>query len=51
MVLAPNPVGTNEQFIISVDVTLSTWERIKKLTWNAVKRFTWKRVSEGEVND
>lgn len=47
--ITPNPVNTNEQFIISIKVTQTTWDKIKKLTWNALKRFTWGQVEDGDA--
>lgn len=48
--MTPNPVNTGNQFIISVAVELSTWERLKAYTWALIKRFTWKNVKEDSLD-
>lgn len=47
--ITPNPVNTNEQFIISVKVTQSTWAWLKKFTWNTLKKITWDQIRNGDV--
>lgn len=47
--ITPNPVNASEKYVISVAISQSTWDKIKKLTWNALKRFTWGQVEDGDV--
>ncbi len=47
--ITPNPVDANEQFIISVKVTQTTWDWLKKFTWNTAKGFTWNQAKNGEI--
>ena len=44
--LTPNPVNVNGKYVISVEVTQSTWERLKKFTWAAVKKFKWNQTAD-----
>lgn len=47
--ITPNPVDTNEQFIISVKVTQSTWEWLNGYTWGSIESRTWKDIENGEI--
>lgn len=47
--ITPNPVSTGEKFIISVKVTQSTWDWLKKFTWNTAKGFMWNQAKNGEI--
>lgn len=49
--ITPNPAETEEKLIISVDVELSTWARLKAFMWSVVKRFTWKNVREDNLDE
>lgn len=47
--IVPNPVGTEENLVIRVEVELSTWARLKNFTWGVLKSFSWRNVREDKL--
>jgi len=44
--ITPSTVKTGQQFIISVKVQVSTYERLKAWTHNLLKKFTHKNLKD-----
>ena len=44
--ITPSVVKTGQQFIISVKVQVSTYERLKAWTHNLLKKFTQRNLKE-----
>lgn len=44
--ITPNTVKTGEQFLLSVKVQVSTYERLKSWIHSALKKFTHKNLKD-----